>query len=125
MALFGSKKNTEKEASKPKEESKPKGAKMSKVSTRNVSHVLRQPRITEKATFITGASNVYAFEVDPRATKRDISLAMQAFYKVTPIKVNIVAIPSKKVIVRGKRGVKSGGKKAYVFLKEGENIEVL
>ena len=49
--------------------------------------------------------------------------AIKAFYKVTPEKINIVRNPSKTVFVRGKKGVKSGVKKAYVYLKEGDKIE--
>ena len=44
-------------------------------------------------------------------------------YKVTPVRINTVTIPAKNVIVRGKRGKKSGYKKAYIYLKKGEKIE--
>jgi len=44
---------------------------------------------------------------------------------VKPEKVRVAAIPAKKVFVRGKKGVKSGGKKAYVYLKKGDKIELI
>ena len=87
-------------------------------------HVLCRPRITEKAGTM-GKKGVYAFEVSPHSSKRQIALAVQALYKVTPIRVRTVAIPPKRIIVKGKKGVRSGGKKAYVFLKKGEKIEVI
>ena len=34
-------------------------------------------------------------------------------------------MPRKKVMHRGKIGMKGGGKKAYVYLKEGDSIEIV
>ncbi len=84
--------------------------------------ILLRPRITEKANFVADR-NIYTFEVSEKSTKDNIAGAIKAFYKVTPIKVNIVRNPSKTVFVRGKKGVRSGVKKAYVYLKKGDKIE--
>lgn len=84
--------------------------------------ILLRPRITEKASFLVEA-NVHAFEVISTATKKQIAEAVKAFYKVIPIKVNIVKNPAKKVFIKGKKGVKSGVKKAYVYLKKGDKLE--
>ena len=84
--------------------------------------VLMKPRITEKAS-VKVESNVYTFEVSKEATKNKVAGAVKEIYKVSPVKVAIVNIPSKKVFVRGKSGVKKGGRKAYVYLKEGDKIE--
>ncbi len=59
------------------------------------------------------------------AGKAQVSKAVSEIYKVEPVKVNIVKNPSKRVFVRGKKGVKSGVKKAYVYLKKGDKIEVI
>lgn len=85
--------------------------------------VLIRPRITEKAALMSHDSNVYAFEVTRGATKKSIIASVKDAFKVTPLKVRMVAIPKKNVFVRGKRGVKGGGKKAYVYLKKGDKIE--
>lgn len=85
--------------------------------------VLLRPRITEKANNLVNNGNVHAFEIDASATKAQVAGAVKAFYKVTPEKINIVRNPSKNVFVRGKKGVKAGVKKAYVYLKEGDKIE--
>jgi large subunit ribosomal protein L23 len=97
-----------------------------KSTTGMFSHVLIQPRITEKAT-MKAETGVYVFEVATNATKKEIGSAVKHYYNVTPVKVNIVKIPSKKVSSRTtrKKGVKSGGKKAYVFLKKGDKIEIV
>lgn len=94
--------------------------------SQNLSAVLIRPRITEKATF-QAEKNVYIFEIMKDATKKDVILAIEHFYKVKPIKVNITKIPSKIRMSRKsrKKGVKSEGKKAYVFLKKDARIEIV
>jgi len=89
--------------------------------------ILTAPRITEKATDLV-AKNVYTFDVAPSATKSEIIKAVKAAYKVTPLSVRTVTIPTKATMPRGRRGkpgTKAGGKKAYVYLKKGDKIEVL
>lgn len=88
-------------------------------------NVLLRPHITEKAAIGADQSRVYVFEVAKEATKKSISASVRDVYKVTPVKVRTTAIFAKQVFVRGKRGVKSGGKKAYVYLKKGDKIELL
>ena len=89
-------------------------------------NVIVRPRITEKATF-RSSDNVHTFDVSPRANKTQISLAINEIYKVKPKKIRIVSIPAKSTRNRrtGQRGVKSGGKKAYVYLKEGDSIQMV
>lgn len=84
--------------------------------------ILLKPRITEKASFVSEA-NVHTFEIGPTTTKRQVSEAIKIFYKVTPIKINVVKNPTKKVFIRGKKGTKAGVKKAYVYLKKGDKLE--
>lgn len=85
-------------------------------------HILIRPHITEKAT-MSAEKSVYVFEIDPKATKNDVRKAFVEKYKITPIKITTVTIPAKGVFVRGKRGKKSGYKKAYIYLKAGTKIE--
>lgn len=90
------------------------------------SSVLIQPRITEKAT-MEAEKGVYIFEVNPNSTKKEIKNAVKKYYNVSPIKVNTIKIPSKKVSsrIRGRYGIKTGGKKAYVYLRKGDKIEIV
>lgn len=85
-------------------------------------HVIVRPRITEKASLSSGKS-AYTFDVHPDATKPMIAHAIREIYNVTPVKVNIITRKPKRVMVRGKRGMKSGGKKAIVFLGGKDKIE--
>lgn len=88
-------------------------------------HVLSSPRITEKATFAS-AQGVYVFDVATGANKKEIASAIYAVYKVRPRMVRIVNIRPKTVrnMRTGKSGTKKGGKKAYVYLKQGETITI-
>jgi large subunit ribosomal protein L23 len=88
-------------------------------------HILKHGRVTEKATMHQG-QNIYTFDVESNATKRDIMRAVQALYKVKPVKVAVVRVPEKKVrsMRTGKVGIKRGSKKAYVYVKEGESITI-
>ena len=88
-------------------------------------NVLLRPRITEKAAILADKNNVYVFEVMEKATKGSVAASIKAAYKVTPVKVRVANIPDKKVFVRGKRGVKSGGKKTKKKKKKGDKIELL
>ena len=134
MGLFSSKKDTKKEAA-PKAAAKkvvskkaaPKVAKSESVSvsnSQNIAGVLIRPRITEKAANMT-AVHVYTFDITKSATKKQVMEAVKLFYKVTPVKVNVVNTPAKKVKMRRKRGFGStaAGRKAYVYLKKGEEIQ--
>ncbi len=88
-------------------------------------HILISPRVTEKAAYL-GEEGIYVFNVEPHANKKQIAEAVREIYKVTPRKVTLVAIPRKSVMTRGtnRKGLTAGGKKAYVFLKKGEKIEL-
>lgn len=90
----------------------------------DLTHILIKPHITEKAS-MSSEKSTYVFVVDPKATKANITKAFAEKYKITPVRVSTVTIPAKNVFVRGKRGKKSGYKKAYVTLKEGTKIENL
>ena len=92
-------------------------------SVADYTDVLITPRITEKSTIISEENNVYTFNVHPDATKQEVSKAVENHYKVKPVKVNIAYIKRKRILRRGKKGMKAGGKKAMVYLKKGDKIE--
>jgi len=92
-----------------------------------MANILKNPRVTEKATILL-EQNAYTFDVALKATKKEIEKAVKAQYKVTPIAVRTVKVAKKPVMPRGKNakiGSTSVGKKAYVYLKKGDKIEVL
>lgn len=87
-------------------------------------HVLLAPRVTEKAAF-SGEHGAYVFTVAPEATKADVKKAFFQVYGILPRKVAMTRIPKKSTFIRGRRGTKSGGKKAVVYLPEGQKIEIV
>ena len=89
----------------------------------DVAHVLRSPRITEKASAHM-SEGVYTFDVALDATKRSVSQAIAAAYGVRPRMVRIVAVRRKtrRSSRTGQYGMSRGGKKAYVYLKRGDSI---
>ena len=145
MALFGKNKK-EKAPEKPAEKAAKTAAKKSPVKTAKaakaakvskvpatvatadtaataLTSVIIAPHVTEKAGLANEKGNMYTFKVTKNATKHTISHEVKTKYKVTPTKVNIVILPGRQVFVRGKKGMQSGFKKAYVFLKKGDKID--
>ncbi|XKT74702.1 MAG: 50S ribosomal protein L23 [Patescibacteria group bacterium UBA2163] len=122
MALFGTKKTPK--GTKRKAQSSKGALRTAPKVTNELQSVLVRPHITEKAAQAT-AQNVYTFEVRKNATKADIASAVKAVYNVTPVKVGIVKIPASRVRLRTRPGYgkRSGMKKAYIYLKEGDRID--
>lgn len=90
----------------------------------NNTQIIKNPRITEKASFAY-EQNVYTFNVSASANKTEIKKAIFTLYKVKPTKVNVLAIPRKEIFSRGKKGMIGGGRKALVYLKKGDKIELV
>jgi large subunit ribosomal protein L23 len=86
--------------------------------------IIKNPRVTEKASFAS-EQNVYTFDISTTANKTEIKKAIFALYKVHPVKVNVLSIPRKKTMSKGVKGVRGGGRKAFVYLKKGDKIEFI
>ncbi len=87
-------------------------------------NILIRPRITEKATDHS-ENGAYIFDVATSSTKNEIAKEIERIYGVKPEKIRTLPIPKKIVMRRNKKGVKSGGKKAVVYLKKGDTIEII
>jgi len=70
------------------------------------------------------SGGVYSFRVEKDANKFDIKKSVEELFKVNVRRVNLITIPPKKRIMRGKAGFKSGYKKAIVYLKKGQKIDL-
>jgi large subunit ribosomal protein L23 len=86
--------------------------------------IIKNPRITEKASFAS-EQNVYTFDISQSANKTEIKKAIFSLYKVHPIKINVLRVPKKKNMYKGKAGTRGGGRKAFVYLKKGDKIEFI
>ncbi|HEV3155775.1 MAG TPA: 50S ribosomal protein L23 [Candidatus Baltobacteraceae bacterium] len=89
--------------------------------------IIIAPLITEK-TMAGTVLQQYTFEVDPRATKTQIRLAVREIFKVDVIKINTVNVAGKarNFARRGRRtsGKQPDWKKATVTIKAGQKIEI-
>ncbi len=83
--------------------------------------IIIRPVITEKGA----GSGLPVFWVDPRASKDEIKEAVERVFTVNVVKVrtlNLLGKPKKKGRAIGRRASK---KKAYIWLKEGQRIELV
>lgn len=92
-------------------------------------HVVLKPRMSEKAYQQSLTSNVYVFVVPLTVNKMTIASAVEQQFGVTVIKVRTVVQSGKAVNSRHKRARpikvnRADIKKAYVTLKEGDNIPI-
>lgn len=81
------------------------------------------PHITEKSSLLS-EGGVYVFRVAANANKSQVWRAVKELYGLNARKVGITNIPSKKKMHRNRVGWKSGYKKATVYLKKGEKIDI-
>ncbi|MEZ4195477.1 MAG: 50S ribosomal protein L23 [Candidatus Paceibacterota bacterium] len=124
MALFSRKKDASVESKETKSVAKATTKALN--TDRNLSQVIVGPRITEKSVKM-GESNVYTFTVARSATKFSVRDAIKTLYSVTPVKINIVnKLPAHRMSGSKNRLVKVPGyKKAYVYLKKGDTINLV
>jgi large subunit ribosomal protein L23 len=85
--------------------------------------VIKKPVITEKATMASEA-NAVVFQVAMEATKPMIKEAVEAVFGVKVKAVNTSITKGKTKKFRGRPGVRSDRKKAYVTLEAGNTIDV-
>lgn len=87
----------------------------------NVNDIIKRPIITEKSSAAL-YQNVYTFEVDNRATKTDVRVAVETIFERSGAKVskvNIIKVKAKKKRLGRYEGYTKGIKKAIVTLSEG------
>ena len=85
--------------------------------------IIRSPVITEKATVMSERNQV-AFRVAIDASKPEIKAAVEGLFGVTVLGVNTLVQKGKTKRFRGRPGVRSDVKKAYVQLAEGQSIDM-
>lgn len=109
------------QASEKTEEKKPVAV---KTDSRKAALVLKTPLVAEKATDLAKL-NQYVFKIYPENNKSQVKEAVEGFYGVKVLKVNIVNLPAKQRRLGKTLGWKPGFKKAIVKIKQGQKIEVL
>jgi len=85
--------------------------------------ILAGAHITEKASNLSD-DNQYVFRVAKSANKKEIARAVEEYYQVKAVGVNVVNVPGRKR--RSRRGIffEPGYRKAIVKIKKGQTIEI-
>jgi large subunit ribosomal protein L23 len=89
--------------------------------------VLLAPVISEKSTFVAERHEQVVFRVASDATKPEIKAAVEMMFSTKDKKVEVVGVQVANVKGKEKKhgrfvGRRAGWKKAYVTLKEGQEI---
>jgi large subunit ribosomal protein L23 len=109
------------------------------MTKQNPYNVVKHRHITEKASMLQGLQNAtsnrcvqrfelpkYVFIVDTKATKPQISKAVEMIYadrNVKVVSVNTINVKGKARRVRGRSGRTSDFKKAIVTLQKGDTLD--
>jgi large subunit ribosomal protein L23 len=93
------------------------------ISEERLLKVLRAPHISEKATLAAEKANTVVFKVAKDATKREIKAAVEKLFEVEVESVNTLITKGKTKRQGLRQGRRSDVKKAYVTLKEGQDLD--
>ena len=86
--------------------------------------VLVAPVVSEKATMVSEKSNVVTFKVLQGATKPEIKAAVELLFKVEVTGVSVVNVKGKTKRFGKTTGRRDNVRKAYVQLKEGQDLNL-
>lgn len=101
-----------------------------KKKTKLQKHLSLKPRASEKAFALSESVNTYIFDVGQGANKSDVAQAVSVQYDVEVTGVRLASNPGKAVKTyrnkgrRSQAGRRSGVRKAYVTLKEGDKLPI-
>ena len=90
----------------------------------NPKEILQQALISEKATTLQETANCYVFRVATSANKMEIKKAVEKAFNVKVKEVSTVRVKGKTKRVGRFQGKRSDWKKAFVWLKAGDKIEL-
>ena len=86
--------------------------------------ILIKPHVTEKSSQFSGDARQVTFKVAPNATKKNVKSAIEKVFGVEVSAVNIARVKGKTVRFGRTQGTKKSWKKAYVTLKQGQEIDL-
>ena len=84
--------------------------------------VLLAPHVSEKSTLIGDKSNQFVFRVANSATKLEIKRAIELLFKTQVDSVRVLNVKGKCKKFRQKMGRRKDWRKAYISLKNGQDI---
>ena len=85
--------------------------------------VLLMPHVSEKSTKLADDFRQHIFRVAVSATKEQVRFAVENIFKVKVDRVNLINVKGKRKGTGRNRGRRKNWKKAYVTLREGDDIQ--
>ncbi|MDV2857299.1 MULTISPECIES: 50S ribosomal protein L23 [Oceanimonas] len=85
--------------------------------------VLKAPHVSEKSTMVAEKTNTIVFKVAKDATKAEVKAAVEKLFEVEVKDVRTLLVKGKTKRTGNRIGQRSDWKKAYVTLKEGQDID--
>ncbi len=118
------KKSAVKVEGKPVAAKKKAAAKPASKNSGRVVRILVHAHITEKASTLSDG-NQYVFRVAKSANKKEIARAVEEYYQVKAIGVNVINVCGKRR--RNRHGIffEPGYRKAIVKIEKGQTIEIM
>lgn len=97
-------------------------------NTERLAQVILAPVISEKSTLIGEKNNQYTFHVASDATKPEIKAAVELLFSTKEHKIEVLSVQVSNVKGKQKRfgrfiGRRNHWKKAYIRIKEGQEIQ--
>lgn len=87
--------------------------------------VLRAPHVSEKATIVAEEKGQFVFRVAKDANKLEVRHAVEQMFDVNVTSVRTLNVKPKQKTFGRLQGTRNAWKKAYVSLKEGQDIDFL
>jgi large subunit ribosomal protein L23 len=97
---------------------------MSSVKEQRLMTILRAPVISEKSTMVAEAHNQVVFEVAIDATKSEVKAAVELLWKVQVESVQVANRAGKEKRFGKFMGRRNHTRRAYVRLKEGQELNL-
>jgi large subunit ribosomal protein L23 len=92
------------------------------MNNQRVMSVLLSPHISEKSSWVADKFRQFVFRVATNATKPEIKQAVEFLFKVQVVSVTVANVKGKRKKFRQTLGCRQNWKKAYVSLKEGQDL---
>jgi large subunit ribosomal protein L23 len=90
----------------------------------DLSKIIIMPHVSEKSVTIADTVRQQTFKVAQNATKAEVKAAIEKLFEVDVVNVNILNVTGKQKVFGRIRGKRKNYKKAYVTLKEGQDINL-
>jgi len=90
----------------------------------DLSKIILMPHVSEKSVMIADNVKQQTFKVAQNATKAEVKEAIEKLFEVDVVNANILKVTGKQKVFGRTRGKWKNYKKAYVTLKDGQDIDL-